>query len=357
MRQPPDIDPRLVDFAALGAWMDREGLPGGPLEDAEMLAGGTQNVLVRFSRGGRTYVLRRPPPHPRPRSNDVLRREIAVLSALSSTHLPHPRLIAACSSESVLGVVFYLTAMVDGFNPTNVLPLPHAADAAMRHEMGLTAIDALALLGEVDYREVGLEGLGRPDGFIDRQVGRWLRELASYDDLDGYPGPDLPGLHAIADWLASYKPASWRPGIMHGDYHLGNLLYAWDGPAVAAVLDWEMCTIGDPLLDLGRVIAAWPTADEPMAAAGPIYAATGLPTARELAERYARGSARPLDALNWYVVLACFKLGIVLEGTYARAFAGQADERVGDRLHATTLALFERANTLINEPGAAAALL
>ena len=266
----------MVDFAALGAWMDREGLPGGPLENAEMLAGGTQNVLVRFSRGGRTYVLRRPPPHPRPRSNDVLRREIAVLSALSSTHLPHPRLIAACSSESVLGVVFYLTAMVDGFNPTNVLPLPHAADAAMRHEMGLTAIDALAVLGEIDYREVGLEGLGRPDGFIDRQVGRWLRELASYDALDGYPGPDLPGLDAIAGWLA---------------------------------------------------------------------------------ERYARRSARPLDALNWYVVLACFKLGIVLEGTFARAFAGQADERVGDRLHATTLALFERANTLIHEPGAAAALL
>ena len=312
MRQPPEIDPRLVDFAALGAWMDREGLPGGPLENAEMLAGGTQNVLVRFSRGGRTYVLRRPPPHPRPRSNDVLRREIAVLSALSATDLPHPRLIAACSSESVLGVVFYLTAMVDGFNPTNVLPLPHAADAAMRHEMGLTAIDALALLGEVDYREVGLEGLGRPDGFIDRQVGRWLRELASYDDLDGYPGPDLPGLPAIADWLASHKPASWRPGIMSG---------------------------------------------EPMAAGGPIYAAAGLPTPRELAERYARRSVRPLDALNWYVVLACFKLGIVLEGTFARAFAGQADERVGERLHATTLALFERANTLINEPGAAAALL
>jgi aminoglycoside phosphotransferase (APT) family kinase protein len=126
---------------------------------------------------------------------------------------------------------------------------------------------------------------------------------------------------------------------------------------VAAVLDWEMCTIGDPLLDLGRVIAAWPTAGEPMAAAGPIYAAAGLPTARELAERYARRSARPLDALNWYVVLACFKLGIVLEGTFARAFAGQADERVGDRLHATTVALFERANTLIHEPGAAAALL
>jgi aminoglycoside phosphotransferase (APT) family kinase protein len=99
----------MVDFAALGAWMDREGLPGGPLENAEVLAGGTQNILVRFSRGGQTYVLRRPPPHPRPRSNDVLRREIRVLAALSATNLPHPRLIAACSSESVMGVVFYLT--------------------------------------------------------------------------------------------------------------------------------------------------------------------------------------------------------------------------------------------------------
>src|SRR5262249_1050831 len=189
---------------------------------------------------------------------------------------------------------------------------------AMRHEMGLTAIDALAGLGEIDYREIGLEGLGRPDGFIDRQVGRWLRELASYDELDGYPGPDLPGLPAIADWLASRKPASGHPGIRQGDSPVGTLLYAGTGPDVAAVLDWEMCPIGDPLLALGRVIAAWPPPDEPMAAAGPIYAVAGLPTARELAERYARRSARPLAGLNWYVVLHCFKSGILLEGSLAR---------------------------------------
>ncbi|GAA4521827.1 phosphotransferase family protein [Actinoallomurus oryzae] len=345
--QPDDIDPSLVDFGVLARWMDADGLPGGPFERVERLGGGTQNVLVRFCRGDRAYVLRRPPVHPRPRSNDALRREARVLSALDGTGVRAPRLIAACTDETVMnGVVFYLMESVRGFNPTTALPPRYAGDPAVRHRMGLDAAAALAELGAVDHVAAGLGDMGRPEGFLERQVGRWLSELESYNALDGYPGADIPGLTEVATWLEAHRPHEWRPGIMHGDYHLANLLYDADAPRVAAIVDWEMCTIGDPLLDLGWLIATWPVG-EAAPLAGAIGTAGGLPTTGELAEVYAARTDRDLSALTWYAVLACFKLGIVLEGTHARAFAGQAPEDVGDLLHATTLGLFARARTFM----------
>jgi aminoglycoside phosphotransferase (APT) family kinase protein len=345
--QPDDIDPSLVDFGVLAQWMDDEGLPGGPFERIERLGGGTQNVLVRFCRGDRTYVLRRPPVHPRPRSNDALRRETRVLSALDGTGVRAPRLIAACTDETVMnGVVFYLMESVRGFNPTTELPRPYADDPAVRHRMGLDAAAALAELGAVDHVAAGLGDVGHPEGFLERQVGRWLSELESYNALDGYPGADIPGLTEVATWLEDRRPREWRPGIMHGDYHLANLLYDVDTPRVAAIVDWEMCTIGDPLLDLGWLIATWP-GGETAPLAGAIGTAGGLPTTDELVEVYAARTDRDLSALTWYAVLACFKLGIVLEGTHARAFAGQASPDVGDLLHATTLGLFARARTFM----------
>jgi aminoglycoside phosphotransferase (APT) family kinase protein len=366
--QPDDIDPALVDFGVLAVWMDAQALPGGEFTGVETLGGGTQNVLIRFERGGREYVLRRPPRHLRRRSNDALRREARVLAALDGTGVRAPRVIAACPDESVMGgAVFYLMERVDGFNATTVLPPLHAGDAAVRRRMGLEAATALAELGRVDHVAAGLGDMGRPEGFLERQVGRWLAELDSYAALDGYPGPRIPGVPDVASWLERNLPRAWRPGIMHGDYHLANLLYSPTGPEVAAIVDWEMCTIGDPLLDLGWLIATWPGEDSadirprggfsPRAAdvsraslpelAGAIGAAGGLPPAAELAEVYAERSDRDLSALTWYTVLACFKLGIVLEGTYARAFAGKAPRDVGERLHATTLGLFARALTFM----------
>jgi aminoglycoside phosphotransferase (APT) family kinase protein len=345
--QPDHIDPALVDFGVLADWMDGRSLSGGAFERVERLGGGTQNVLVRFRRGDREYVLRRPPAHLRPKSNDALRREARVLAALDGTGVRAPRLIAACVDETVMGgAVFYLMESVRGFNPTTTLPPPHAGDPAVRHRMGLDAAAALAELGAVDHVAVGLGDLGRPDGFLERQVGRWLSELESYRALDGYPGPDIPGLMDVASWLEAGRPRDWRPGIMHGDYHLANLLYSVDGPDVAAIVDWEMCTIGDPLLDLGWLIATWPDGDTAKLS-GAIGAAGGLPAPAELAEVYAARSDRDLSALTWYAVLACFKLGIVLEGTHARAFAGKAPKDVGDLLHATTLGLFARAHTFM----------
>ena len=337
-----------IDLTVLAGWMDDQGLPRGPIESTVYLVGGTQNVLLRFERAGRSYVLRRGPWHLRPKSNDMMRREMRVLDALAGSGVPHPQLFAACPDETVLGggAVFYLMEAVDGFNPTVELPPLHAGDASVRHAMGLAAVDAVAALGAVDHEAVGLGDLGRPEGFLERQVPRWLDELASYSRHEGYPGPDIPGLDEVARWLDANRPATFVPGLSHGDYHLANLLYRYDGPAVAAIVDWEMCTVGDPLLDLGWLLATWPTAAEP-GLAGPLGAAGGLPHRDELVDRYAERSSRDLSAIAWYEVLACFKLGIVLEGSHARAFAGKAPVAVGDLLHATTLVLFTRAQARI----------
>lgn len=351
--QPEQIDPALVDFGVLAGWMDDQGLPGGPFEDVRPLAGGTQNTLVRFGRGGRGYVLRRGPVHLRARTNDVLRREARVLAALDGTGVPAPHLIAACPDESVMGgAVFYLMTPVDGFNASVTLPELHAGDKAIQHEMGLNAARALSALGAVDHEAVGLGDFGKPEGFLERQVSRWLSELDSYRALDGYPGPDIPGLDDVARWLEERRPVRWRPGILHGDYHLANLMYAFGGPEVAAIVDWEMCTIGDPLLDLGWLLATWPDRDDPGAAlAGPLGAGDALPAADELVATYAEradaAAGRDLSSITWYAVLACFKLGIVLEGTNARAHAGKAPRETGDLLHSITLGLFARARGLI----------
>lgn len=351
--QPEEIDRALVDFDVLAGWMDGRGLPAGPFEDVRPLAGGTQNTLIRFRRAGRDYVLRRGPAHLRARTNDVLRREARVLAALDGTGVPAPRLIAACPDASVMGgAVFYLMTPVEGFNPTVTLPERHAADGSVRHEMGLNAARALSALGAVDHEAAGLSDFGRPAGFLERQVSRWLSELDSYGKLDGYPGPDIPGVDDVARWLEERRPARWRPGIMHGDYHLANLMYSFDGPEVAAIVDWEMCTIGDPLLDLGWLLATWPDpAGRSAALAGPLGGAGGLPAADELVAAYAERAdataGRDLPSITWYAVLACFKLGIVLEGTNARAHAGKAPRETGDLLHSITLDLFARAQRLI----------
>ncbi|POM23701.1 Phosphotransferase enzyme family protein [Actinomadura rubteroloni] len=350
---PEGIDPELVDFDVLAAWMDGRGLPGGPFEDVAPLTGGTQNVLVRFRRGGGDYVLRRGPRHLRARTNEVLRREARVLTALNDTDVPAPRLIAACPDETVMnGAVFYLMTPVDGFNASVTLPEPHASDPKVRREMGLNAARALAALGSVDHEAAGLGDYGRPDGFLERQVGRWTAELESYSELDGYPGPEIPGFAHVARWLEDNRPTTWRPGVMHGDYHLANLMYSPAGPDVAAIVDWEMSTIGDPLVDLGWLLATWPGEDDESALlAGPLGAAGGLPAPDELvaayAERPAATAGRDLSAITWYAAFACFKLGIVLEGTHARACAGKASKSTGDLLHAITLGLFRRAHAFI----------
>ncbi len=333
----------------LASWMDQQGLGSGPITDVRAISGGTQNVMLRFTRDGRDHVLRRGPEHLRPRSNQVIARECRVLGALEGTDVPHPRLVAACDDTAVLGdAVFYLMEPVEGFNAGAELPDAAAGDAAKRRALTFSMVDALAALGAVDHEAVGLADFGRADGFLDRQVGRWLAELASYDDLTGYPGPAIGDVQAVATWLEKRVPDRWTPGILHGDFHPCNVMFRRDEPAVAAIVDWEMCTIGDPLLDLGWLVATWDLPGAPDEFAGLLTRAGGLPTAAELVDRYAARTSRDLTHLTWYVVLACFKLGIILEGSHARACAGLAPGEIGDRLHATTLRLFERAQHLMD---------
>lgn len=344
--QPADLPREVVDLEAVSRWLAGQGLPDGPITQAHQVGGGTQNVVLRLRWAGRDVILRRPPPHPRASSNRALLREMDVLAALAGSGVPHPELIAACRDESVLGgVVFYLMQDVDGFNPGEMLPRAYADDPTLRHSAAVEVAGALARLAAVDHHAVGLGGVGRPEGFLERQVPQWLSHLESYRELAGYPGPELPHVEEVARWLEARRPASWRPGIMHGDYHLNNVLLSPAAPEVAAIIDWEMCTVGDPLLDLGWLLVTWPGNEHlgDLALGGELAAAGDLPTRDELIDRYARDSDRDLSGIDWYVALAGFKLGIVLEGTHARAFAGRADEATGWRLHRTARGLLASA--------------
>jgi aminoglycoside phosphotransferase (APT) family kinase protein len=332
--------------------MDSQRLGDGPLENVTEIGGGTQNILLRFERAGRTYVFRRGPKHLRPISNKVILRETQVLAALAGSDVPHPRLIAVCDDPTVLGsgtnaAVFYLMEPIDGFNAgSELLPL-HAGDPAVRHQMGLSMAEALSRLGAVDHVAAGMADFGKPDGFLERQVPRWLADLESYAKFDNYPGPDIPGIDTVARWLDEHRPTDWTPGIMHGDYHSANVMFSRTGPEVVAIVDWEMCTIGDPLLDLGWMLATWRYPGQDSVLGSALMDVDGVPTPDELVQQYARNTTRDLSNINWYTVMACFKLGIILEGSLARACAGLAPKEIGDHLHNATLRLFERAHGLI----------
>ncbi|WP_319457027.1 MULTISPECIES: phosphotransferase family protein [unclassified Mycobacterium] len=336
-----------VDLTRLSAWIRASGLGDGVIDAPVVLTGGTQNILLRFRTGGRDVVLRRPPAHPRPNNNQLLLREARVLQALGSTAIPHARLLGICDDPSVIGsTVFFLMEAVEGFNPAVELP-EHLSDQSGRDRLALAATDALAQLGSVDHEAIGLADLGRPAGFLQRQVTRWVAEREKYLALDGYDGVALPGFEAVRDYLADAVLPTFRPGLIHGDYHFGNLIFDASSAKLAAVLDWEMSTIGDPLLDLGRFLAMWPDEHEVIMTSGGIWTAGPLPPPDTIAARYAERSGRSLEHLAWYVVMGCFKLGIILEGTYARACAGQAPLEVGLALHDTAVRLFERATRLV----------
>lgn len=333
-----------MNLEAVAAWMSAQGLGEGPLDSVTELSGGTQNVMLQFTRSGRSYVLRRGPRHLRPRSNAVMLRETRLLAALAGSDVPHPGLIAVCDDPAVLGdAVFYLMEPVDGFNASGELPALHAGDSTVRYGMGLSMADALAKLGAVDHVAVGLADYGKPDGFLERQVPRWLSELDSYRQFENYPGPDLPGLEDVADWLQRTVPTSWQPGILHGDYHAANVMFSPTGPEVAAIVDWEMSTIGDPLLDLGWLLATWRQDDGSSVFSHTLTGMDGLASPDDLVQRYAAGSSRDLTHIGWYTVMAAFKLAIVIEGTLARASAGMAQKEVGDQLHEAAVWLFDRA--------------
>lgn len=340
-----------ADIKRLADWLKQQDLGDGAVTSLTKLAGGTQNALYRVETGGRCLVLRMPAANARPDADNTIRREARVLAALEATDVPHARLRGLCVDRAVLGTAFLLTDAVDGFNPCVAMPPQAIKRRAVRHRMGLSMVDGLVALADLDPAGLGLSDFGRIEGFIERQVDRWARQLDSYRELPGWPGSlVLPGIDAIGSWLTANRPAQWQGGLMHGDYHLANVLFDEQG-RLAAILDWELSTLGDPLLDLGRLLAAWPDPDGNGPLSLKVEPWGGFPDRDELAERYATGTGGNMAHLLWYEVLACYKLAIILEGTHARACGGLVAQDVGARLHASALALLGRARGWLEARG------
>jgi aminoglycoside phosphotransferase (APT) family kinase protein len=274
---------------------------------------GEANALYWLRRGEHTWVLRRPPAVINAPGASDMAREWRILAALDGTPVPHPAPLLLGGPDSPLGTPFLIMARVDGFTPVGMLPVPYDRPAS-RRDLGLAMVDALAGLAAVPWRERGLEGLGHPDGFLDRQVPRWLRQL------EGYRTRDIPGLDWVAGWLGANRPPPQPPALMHGDYSPYNVMASpRDTTRLAAVVDWDTGTIGDPLLDVGHLLARWTEpAEEPAIGVWDIQAREGLPTRAELAARYAERTGADLSALPYYQTLALFKLAIILEGSVLR---------------------------------------
>jgi len=319
----------LVDEARLARWMDAQKLPGAgePLA-ARFVTGGASNEIFEIRRGAARMALRRPPRLVPKGRNETMLREARVLAALADSDVPHARLLGVCDDPAVLGACFYVMDWVEGWTPMGPLPEPFRSDWKIKKELGDELVDAIANLSRVDWRKGGLEGFGRPEGFLERQVDRWLAHLATFRFRE------LPGLDAAAAWLRAHTPRSFRPGIIHGDYQFANVMFRHGAPAkMAAVVDWEMSTVGDPLLDLGWVLMGWPNPDGDRGRSGPgedrsealYFDYAGMQSREALMERYAKRSGLALDAIDYYVVLARFKMACVLEGGYARYVQGGAD--------------------------------
>ncbi|MGH9029437.1 MAG: phosphotransferase family protein [Acidimicrobiales bacterium] len=301
--------------------MDERDLPGAgePLE-ATFITGGASNELFEIRRGDARMALRRPPRIVPEGRNETMLREYRLLAALAGTDVPHAGAIAGCEDPEVLGGCFYLMDFVEGWSPLGGdWPAPFDTDPGARRELAFELVDGIAKLSRVDWRARGLEGFGRPDGFHERQVDRWTSHLAAVQFRD------IPGLEAAAEWLRHHRPRVYEPGIMHGDYQFANVMYRQGAPGrLAAIVDWEMATVGDPLLDLGWVIQGWLDPDEERQT-GSYVDYAGMPSRAELLEYYAEHSGRPVDEIDYYVILARFKLAVVLEAGYARVVQNKAD--------------------------------
>lgn len=334
----------LLDVGRLAGWLEA-GLGVDPAGlEVERLTGGMSNEIFALSHPGGRWVLRRPPRAPisMEASNRIILREFEVLRALDATDVPHPGTVAVCADAAVIGANFYVMERIDGFTPRDPLPPPFDGDPDARRGLGLELVDGLAALANVDWVGVGLQGFGKPDGFLERQVSRWRGMLESYRVRD------IEGIDTVSAWLEANRPEMSAAGIMHGDYQFVNVMFANGGPArLAAIVDWEQSTIGDPLLDLGWLLAGWSDPGEPLPFTSYLSKRDGLPTRAELVERYAGATGRDVDHLDYYVVLACFKLACVLEGAYARYVTGKSTSEMHRQVGDTVLRLIGDAQAIV----------
>jgi aminoglycoside phosphotransferase (APT) family kinase protein len=338
-----DLEPLLVR-RPLEAFLDAHGLGAGPLE-AEPIGEGHSNVTFLVRRGDERWVLRRPPRGPLPPSAHDVLREARLLEALRHTAARTPAVVATGDDPAVIGAPFYVMDRVDGEVLTGAVP-PGLDGPGDRRRIAEELVDALAEVHAVDWRACGLEGYGRPTGYLDRQLrrfsGLWEHNRTR----------ELPAMERLTAWLAEHRPESGEATIVHGDYRLGNVMLAPQAPPrVVAIFDWELATIGDPLADLGYLAATWAEPGEPSgdgarkvaALFGGLTQQPGFPGRDELIARYEAASGRSMSDVRWYMTLALWKAAVFLEGSYRRRLAGTTEDAFFDTLETGVPALAEHA--------------
>jgi aminoglycoside phosphotransferase (APT) family kinase protein len=337
-------EPLLV-LAPLREYLAQSGLQAPDELSAAPIGEGHSNVTFALSTG---VVLRRPPRGPLPPSAHDVLREARLLEALGRTDVRSPRVLAVCADAEVIGAPFYVMELVAGEVITDSLPA-ELDTPAQRSLVADELIDALAELHAADWSAIGLEGFGKPTGYLERQVRRFAG-LWEHNRTR-----ELPAVEEVGRWLAANLPESGPATIVHGDYRLGNVLYAppspgapasvGGSPRLAAILDWEMATIGDPLADLGYLLTNWHEAgDQPGAfTLQTVTALPGFPDRAELVRRYEQRSGRTMREVDWYVTLAIWKGVVFMEGNYKRAMAGTTDDPYLKSFGDAVVALAERA--------------
>ncbi|MEU6643052.1 phosphotransferase family protein [Saccharomonospora sp. NPDC046836] len=311
-----DEDPPGLDLTRLRAYLDRErpGLVRGPLT-AELVEGGRSNLTYLVTDGAKRWVVRRPPlGHVLPTAHDMA-REHRVISALGPTSVPVPPTLLLCQDDTVLGAPFYVMDFVAG-TPYRTKEQLAPLGPERTHSIANALVDTLVDLHSVDPSQVGLADFGRPDGFLERQLRRWKKQL------DASRSRDLPGIESLHERLAAHIPDSPAPAIVHGDYRLDNVLVSAHD-RITAVLDWEMSTLGDPLTDLALLVAYTERRKLDLSFVTNVSGAPGYPGSDEVIARYAERSGRDVSALNWYIGFAFFKLAAILEGIYYRFSQGK----------------------------------
>ncbi|QIP87273.1 phosphotransferase family protein [Streptomyces sp. Tu 2975] len=319
---PPGLDPEQ-----LRGYLDRErpGLVDGPLS-ARLIQGGRSNLTYAVTDGTTRWVVRRPPlGHVLATAHDM-KREHRVINALAPTAVPVPQPVLLCEDESVIGSPFYVMEFVDG-TPYRTAEQLAPLGAERTRDAVLSLVDTLVDLHAVDPEAVGLGDFGRPEGFLDRQLRRWGKQLAASR------GRDLAGIDELHAALGRALPDSPAAAVVHGDYRLDNVLIG-DDDRIKAVLDWEMSTLGDPLTDLGLLVMYSKRLELPDSPVSTTAGAVGHPSPAELIERYAERSGRDTSAISWYEAFAWFKLAVILEGIHYRYTLGQTVgagfDRIGD---------------------------
>ncbi|MFE9705590.1 phosphotransferase family protein [Streptomyces sp. NPDC005930] len=338
----PDHPPGL-DLDRLRVLLDRErpGLVTGPLS-GRLIEGGRSNLTYAVSDGAARWVVRRPPlGHVLATAHDM-RREHRVISALHPTDVPVPRPVLLCEDEEVLGAPFYVMEFVEGTpyrTAEQLAPLgPERTRAAV-----LNLVDTLVGLHAVDPVEVGLADFGRPEGFLDRQLRRWAKQL------DASRNRDLAGIDELHATLGRELPRSPAPTVVHGDYRLDNVLIGGEDDGIRAILDWEMSTLGDPLTDLGLLVMYSSPLGMPDSPVSTTAQAPGHPAPAELIERYAARSGRDVSTVAWYTAFAWFKLAVILEGIHYRYTLGQTVGRGFDRIGDLVPVFIEHGLTTLQE--------